>query len=506
MASNSSTLDWSIVAPNRFIRATRDSGYRSTASAVSELVDNAIQAGARNIEIHVEKNAENKSLEVTVADNGCGMDPFTLRQALRFGGSSRFNDRSGLGRFGMGLPNSSLSQARHVTVTSWRHLPGNNKSKRNVLGSDSYLQTYLDVDEIADGRMVEVPVPHKVVRPKHARKSASGTVVRWTQCDRLDYRRAITVCKHIKRDLSQRFRFFIQSGTTIRVNRSAILAFDPTFLSSNHENCAVQYGNDIQYTVASDPDDPKAPSGVVRVRFSELPVTAWAGLSNSEKRTRRIVQNAGASIVRANREVDYGWTFFGSKRKENYDDWWRCEIHFDPILDEAFGLTHTKQQVKPKRYLLDAVSPDLEAIARTLNTRAREAHAALAVTVTKKRSEAIVDSISINLKPLGEAGQSRQSADVGYRIELSNLEPGRFFGFQQRRGEFVLTLDPDHAFYREFYGRYDNTRDRESPETVVELLLFSAARAEAMLGGDDRRVLAKFRREWGKTFEALLSR
>jgi hypothetical protein len=48
-------------------------------------------------------------LNLSVLDNGCGMDPTTLRQALRFGGSSRFNDRSGLGRFGIGLPNSSLS-------------------------------------------------------------------------------------------------------------------------------------------------------------------------------------------------------------------------------------------------------------------------------------------------------------------------------------------------------------------------------------------------------------
>ena len=82
MPNRNSAKQWAIVAPDRFIRATRDSGYRNTASAISELVDNAIQAGARNIDIFIEKKANSPPLEITIADNGCGMDRFTLRQAL----------------------------------------------------------------------------------------------------------------------------------------------------------------------------------------------------------------------------------------------------------------------------------------------------------------------------------------------------------------------------------------------------------------------------------------
>ena len=41
--------DWSIIALDKFIQATRDSGYKGTASAISELVDNAIQAQANQI-------------------------------------------------------------------------------------------------------------------------------------------------------------------------------------------------------------------------------------------------------------------------------------------------------------------------------------------------------------------------------------------------------------------------------------------------------------------------
>ena len=46
------TGSFSIVAVDAFVRATRDSGYKGTPSAVAELLDNALQAGARvNLEI-----------------------------------------------------------------------------------------------------------------------------------------------------------------------------------------------------------------------------------------------------------------------------------------------------------------------------------------------------------------------------------------------------------------------------------------------------------------------
>ncbi|MGI8447952.1 MAG: hypothetical protein ACR2MP_12395 [Streptosporangiaceae bacterium] len=39
------------------------------------------------------------------------------------------------------------------------------------------------------------------------------------------------------------------------------------------------------------------------------------------------------SVVRSGREIDQGWFFMGTKRRENHDDWWRCEVRFDPVLD-----------------------------------------------------------------------------------------------------------------------------------------------------------------------------
>jgi hypothetical protein len=178
--------------------ATRGSGYKGTASAISELVDNSIQAGATRIALTIAAKTsddEDSSIEVSVLDNGCGMDAATLPQALRFGGSSRFGDRRGLGRYAMGLPNASLSQAKRVTVFTWqrsKHSQRESAPRRRVYSS------YLDVDEIVRCEMTEVPAPQVVKSPPVSCASTSGTLVCWSGCDRLDNRRASTIVRKLE--------------------------------------------------------------------------------------------------------------------------------------------------------------------------------------------------------------------------------------------------------------------------------------------------------------------
>ena len=490
------------------MHATRDSGYSSTASAISELVDNAIQASATRIRISVRRSGLNEAIEVWVQDNGCGMDLFTLRQSLRFGGSSRFNDRSGLGRFGMGLPNSSLSQARRVTVTSWTALGRGDRRHKNVIGNGTTLQTYLDVDEIASGSIVDVPRPHRLAKPPMHSPSRSGTIVHWASCDRLDFKRPSTICRHLTRELAQRFRYFLTSRIVIYINDVKIEPMDPMFLLARiPPQRAKLYGDEIVYTVSSDPNDGGAATGKVRVRFSELPVSKWARLSNAEKRLMGIVNKAGTSILRAGREVDYGWFFFGSKRKENYDDWWRCEVNFDGILDEAFGLTHSKQQIRPKQYLLDILTPDIEASARALSARARAAHAKISKRSPQKRSEAIASANSQFLTPMrARKGGSSGAGKLRFKIRAAQLSNDCFYSFEVRRGVLTLMLDPDHAFYREIYSPlYEETRiDAKTLRRLIELLLFSAARAEAGMTSQQTPAVASFRANWSKTIQTLV--
>ena len=77
-------------------------------------MDNSFEAAASTVDVRIEEiEAQGtKGLTVRVTDNGTGMPPHVLRLALQFGGSKRFGSRTAAGRYGMGLPNDLLSQAR----------------------------------------------------------------------------------------------------------------------------------------------------------------------------------------------------------------------------------------------------------------------------------------------------------------------------------------------------------------------------------------------------------
>jgi len=510
----------SIVAVDKFIQATRDSGYKGTSSAIAELVDNALQAEADEIEIFIQKSGEDlrHPLEVYVCDNGSGMDPSSLRQAMRFGGSSRFNDRGGLGRYGMGLPNSSLSQARAVTVFSWER-------------ADRVYSCYLDVDEIADGSMVEVPPPQRGAYPFDDEKYAqSGTIVVWTRCDRLEQRRVSTLERKLAAAIGRRFRYFLWTGVNISINGQAIRPIDPLYLNpAAHVTGARVFGEPIEYEVRASLDPSCKETGVVTVLFSELPVHEWHGLPNDEKRRRGISKGAGVSVVRGSREVDYGWFFMGGKRRENYDDWWRCEIRFDPVLDEAFGITHTKQQVRPQAHLLEALVPDIEAAARVLNSRARKAHLAMKAAAHYSDAEKTIAAKDSDLAPLPGRSTHRDRTVLArlrrqdpslklpvpvegteYRVLVARTPvkkgPEPFFDHAHEKGRLVLTINPDHLFYKRIYRPLEQSDDpRDSHlKAQLELLLMSMSREFARTKGDAKRVLSGFHSGLSETLATLL--
>lgn len=522
--------DASIIALDKFIQATRDSGYKGTASAISELVDNSIQARATRIDISVRagtasSDEDDLGMEVSVLDNGGGMDPFTLRQALRFGGSTRFGDRNGLGRYGMGLPNASLSQARRVTVYTWQSAEPRSRSRASD-GPERVYMSYLDVDEIVRCEMEEVPRPEVIKDPSGLFTGGSGTFVLWSRCDRLDNRRVSTIVRKLEAELGRRFRHYIWKGLRITINGDRVKAFDPLYLHGDAEvSGAHLFGDEeLRYEVRASANDPKV-TGWVRVRFSELPVHEWHKLSNDEKRRIGVSKGAGVSIVRAGREVDYGWFFMGSKHRENYDDWWRCEIQFDPVLDEAFGITHTKQQVRPQAHLIEALTPDLEATARALNGRARKAHVAVKAGERFSEAERVANERDHLLRPLPSKPDPKSKAlmkdlekshpvlrrgpnetSSRYSIVEGTVKDASFFAVAHDGERLVLVLNPDHPFYREIYkplSEGDSPRD-QLLRAKIELLLLAAARSEASAKGKEP-ALARHRLEWSNTLAAFLN-
>ena len=99
------------------IETFRAIGY-SLSTAVADIVDNSISAGAKNIWIsRIWKGGQSI---ITIKDDGIGMNHKEIIEAMRPGSQNPLEERSktDLGRFGLGLKTASFSQCRKLTVYS----------------------------------------------------------------------------------------------------------------------------------------------------------------------------------------------------------------------------------------------------------------------------------------------------------------------------------------------------------------------------------------------------
>ena len=487
-----------LISLRTFIQATRDSGYKNTSAAIAELVDNAIEANASTIDVRIDHQDDSGEKRITVTDDGIGMDRFTLQLALQFGGSTRFNSRTGTGRYGMGLPNGSLSQARRVEVYSWQ----------NPL---RIWTMSLDVDEVAAGIMEELaePVSHRPSE-QDVPTSPTGTVVVLKRCDRLDFKRIPWLVKRLHQDFGRWFRNALFDGKKIHINGEPVIASDPLYLRTRVNGVGAEpYGPPLRYEV----ELPNADRTTISVRFSLLPIKEWHLLSNRDKNTLGVSKGAGVSVLRAGREIDYGWFFMGTKRRENYDDWWRCEVSFDPEADELFGVTHTKQKISPSENLSVILGEEMEAVARELNGIVRKIYFRVKEEDDVPRSVVAAQKSEVLLPPIGNLAKSRSDhveaalSRIKYQIEATSTQDMAFYMPSLERDMLKLLLNRDHEFFRRVYEPL--LQEKNIPPRVMvqhlQVLLLSAARAECGLRERrDREAALKLRRNWSNALTAFL--
>jgi hypothetical protein len=495
----------SLISPLNFLLATRDAGYKSTALVLAELIDNSIQATARNVSVEVQSSGDQQMpIEITVLDDGEGMDADTLGAALTFGGSSRFNDRSSLGRYGMGLPNGTLSRGRRVEVYTWR--------------DPDTLRSVLDIDKIiaqGDGALPSI----EAIPPPFPVPTASGTAVRLLQCDRVEYRRPSVLVRKLEQELGRIYRHFLADGLRLTINGRQVIAYDPLCLQPGSRwPGGRQFGDTLSYRLAA----PAGKSEIV-VRFSELPVDRWHDLPAAEKKERGVTSFPCVSVVRAGREIDRGWFFMGAKRRENYDDWWRCEVSFDPVLDELFGITNSKQAIFPRQELLEMLAPDLEPIARALNNRVRRqfelARSVAPLGMAERqagRADAALppmprrrDAVPAGLEDvLGAVPRRRTGNDGVYQIVVTDLPTTQAFEVVVRAGQLSLLLNSRHPLYRDLYGPLamsESPRDQDIAKQIA-LTVLAAARAEVDTWPRAGRVQGRrFRQTWADVLATFMN-
>ena len=160
------------------IQSLRSIGY-TFYTAIADIVDNSIDAGAQNINIRITPGNLSQ-FKVSIADDGFGMGMEGLCQAMSLGSKSPDEARNegDLGRFGMGLKTASFSQAKKLSLVS-------KTADKNWQGLQWDLQRVADTNEwtasVLDGRDIDITIEAAGVDES----ATQGTVVEWSACDRL---------------------------------------------------------------------------------------------------------------------------------------------------------------------------------------------------------------------------------------------------------------------------------------------------------------------------------
>lgn len=491
------------------IESLRDVGYNHTTSALCEHVDNAIGAGATEIRLFFRQTGKSDDFrtDAAVYDNGSGMSPNVLKVATAFGGSTTYDNRDGIGRFGMGMKTAALSMSPILELYSWQE-------------KSAFYNMTIDVEEIGKERvnLVELPDPtlltdlpdevtelftkpmswpdreeqDVLVSSKEdlsSRMGASGTIVYMPTCDRLTFAKARTLVTHAVEEMARVYRRFIADGLQLYVNNRLVEASDPTYsiasarhtrvldLPTKHSRLILSKQVEIRI---SENEQATAP---VTIKLYKLPIEDWYSLTRKTlKNDLRVFDGLTVSMLRNNREV-----FAGSLPKlttrHSVTHWYRVQIDFPGALDEAFGVAANKQGVRMKDYVFSAIKAaigdDITAINdeikryQAAQASAREAAKPSASEIKASEvdhlqakplednlapdEQAQVDAnlrgLAVSLRRDGETDEEayERVKQSKYLIAFRHDEYWPFYHVEHRFGRVILTINTAHPFFTQLY-------------------------------------------------------
>lgn len=542
-----------LVFADAFLRGIRDIGYKNTAWALCEQVDNAVQADATIVAIRFGYDEGNKSKKkpdmLALIDNGVGMIPKMISYSVRWGGTDRENDRNGFGRYGYGLPSSAVSFCTRYTVYSkvqdgeWYSVRVDLTELARVSGDVEATNDMLEPKREDPPEWVTSPSQH--VKPLDF---ASGTIILHEQLDRHTWKTADILRAKLSQHLGVNYRHWLPSPKLV-VDDEVVQPVDPLFLmeTGRFYDATPVMAKRVE-TKAFEVETARGTKGTIRVRASYLPPNFQladpnGGLKSKIHRGRfDIMKNFnGINVCREGRQIDCvtpRWTKF-----QNYDLNVKIEIDFDPELDEYFGITTAKQQITIAddmwdrleaagggnlRGLVNDIRRDRETDRAKLVGKEESAEAA----ETPRPSEEAMQETE-KFKPRPDKPTDEKKAKARQELDNTAAKIAETTGRQQeqvkqeleervakRRFEVEFQAMPEGPFYRPkrlgeqkrliintlhpFYTKVYCT----SPEikSALEVLLFVLAEAELEAEGELETFYRSARGGWSERLNNALNR
>lgn len=327
-------------------------------TAVADLLDNSISAGAKNVWIDFVWDGADSCIVVT--DDGRGMSEPRLRDAMRLGsrhpGETRAIDD--LGRFGLGLKTASFSQCRCVTVCTKeaRQMPIVRRWDLDHLAKVDAWQVLLEARQDSACHFLRL------------NQLASGTCVLWQHMDRVmrgleggaeKHRDTFNArCEEVERHLALVFHRLVEQPSRLRlfINTHPVQPFDPFFIGA-----ATQQLQEHQLQSAG---------GLVHVEPFVMPHESK--LLDAEERKlagnpKDWTARQGFYIYRQDRLLVPGsWLGYRDWRKDERHKLARIRVSLPNTSDEDWQIDVTKSKARPP----EALREKLRSIGETTRARA----------------------------------------------------------------------------------------------------------------------------------------
>lgn len=341
---------WADATPHAaaLIEGLRDIGY-SLETAISDIIDNSVTAGAHRVQILTETFSDNPY--IAIVDDGEGMKEDELVAAMRPGSKNPLTTRDDpdLGRFGLGLKSASFSQCRRLTVVSRK------KGETSV--------AVWDLDEVAERNEWSVQLPGAVSGiPAVDHLGATGTLVLWQKLDRLigaysdnSAKRAEVINQRIsetERHLRLVFHRFMEESRPLSIilNNRALQSLDPFVRSS-------------PATIADPEDRLPLARGDVKIQSFTLPhhkqmsKLDWEDVAGPEGH----LKSQGFYLYRGKRLILYG-TWFGLCRQSELTKLSRVRIDIPNSMDADWKIDVKKSSAQLPPIVRDRLKKVIERI------------------------------------------------------------------------------------------------------------------------------------------------
>lgn len=361
------------------ILSDRNSGFKNTAYAVAELIDNSIQSGFRqkqkNCEVSLiiveekqiigERNYDRIS-EIHVFDEAEGMDEETLGKALSKGQSENKNDQGfgKMGRYGFGLYMSSISQCRKTEIHTWQ--------KNNILKSwldiDEIIESSEDIEYVPVKKLKDLPDEITQIIPKKI--SQNGTIVSWKNLDFTKWKTADGLFNNVENEIGRMYRYFInndsvkikfkyfkKSGGNFKlIEEQAVRPNDPLYLMKN-TTCPKPWDKKPGFVEAEEDKvsvniNGKKREIILKFGIAKEEFRGIEEAGGSKPHGKHALKNNGVSFIRSGRELELNKSW--NNPSDSRWRWVNAEVHFDGDEDmDNFLKVPTNKQGADNLYYRD---------------------------------------------------------------------------------------------------------------------------------------------------------